>query len=61
MSSINDEKKCACGPSKLWPETKQCERKPVQYMFGDPYCQECFDKFVKIHGDMISKQNKNPR
>jgi hypothetical protein len=37
--------KCANGPSPMWPDRPQCPNKPVRYLCGTPYCQECAERF----------------
>jgi len=46
-----DDMKCTQGPTEVFPDTPQCLNKPVEYIFGDPYCKECADKLRKIHSD----------
>jgi len=49
---INEATKCSTGPTTLWPEIKQCPNKPAQWLFGDSYCQTCYDALVSIHAKM---------
>ena len=54
------EAKCTVGSSKLFPEP-QCEAKVTQFLFGDPYCEEHFQKLVHLHSLVCKAENRFPK
>lgn len=59
--TIDQETKCDHGPSALFPEVEQCPAKPIEYIFGQPFCKTHADAMRNIHLQGIRHQERHNR